>query len=357
MIAGAVAAGVFAVALSGPVAAGSAGAQDQVSFTHKGIDLVAVPVKPGTRADTSIPGPRPGLDSLRRGLDVIHLKSPFSVARLETLKNNGQVIIAYNPNFEEGKTGVFALAAFFPDFFKKDASGEGAKRFVVVVGPHAIKWPADELAMVIVHELVGHGMQHLRGRLEYIRELDLECAANLYGEKFYQDIGIDKTDNDVIAFRRALEDHWCSDFKRYLRRREPSLMKLWDVLNPDVPRLLAAFENYADEQRTQGTSAKAIGAAKELQQAEAAKWVRRVEAEGTPEEQFNLGIAYRDGLGVPKDYLQAHYWLSLAAATYPPGKARDAVVKARDSNARRLSPEQLEAVRKKAKAWWDTHRK
>ncbi len=382
---------VLAVFAAGPSA--TAGEDQTLRATYKGIKLMAVPVKPGTKADTTLPGPRAGLQSLSGALDVIYLKSPFSASRLETLKKNGTVMIVYGPNFEEGKTGAFAMAAFFPDFFKKGAAGDDSKTFLVVVGPHAVKWPEDELAMIIVHELVGHGMQHLRGRLEYIRELDLECTANLYGERFYQDIEIDKKSKDVVEFRRGLEDRWCSDFKRYMARRDPSLAKLWDVLDPDVPRLLELFDEYVDEQRARGTSTKAIAAARKMQEEKSRAWVARIEAGGEPEEFYKLGQAFRGGIGVPKDageaakwlrraadrgvagaqfslgemYLngegvardlvQAHLWLSLSAALYPPGKARDSVAKARDAVGEKLTPEQREYVRIQAKKWWDANKR
>jgi TPR repeat protein len=33
--------------------------------------------------------------------------------------------------------------------------------------------------------------------------------------------------------------------------------------------------------------------------------------------QYNLGIIYAEGKGVPQDYVQAHKWFNLAAAYYP----------------------------------------
>jgi TPR repeat protein len=41
--------------------------------------------------------------------------------------------------------------------------------------------------------------------------------------------------------------------------------------------------------------------------------LRRAAERGDDEAQYRLGIAYRDGVGVPQDDIEAHVWLSLAA--------------------------------------------
>ena len=285
-----------------------------VERTFKGIRLVGVPAEPGVDYGIKLVSPRRGLRNLRKALELIHGKSPFSVAAIETLKENGNVIVVYSPRLPQTKGGYLLAAVFLPDYFKRGGGGPGGKDFVVIVGPLGIKWPTPELAMVLVHELVGHGMQQLRGRMDYVRELDLECAANLYGEKFYQDIGIDKRTTEVIQFRRALEEHWCSDFKRYMREKTPSLTKIWDVLNPDVPRLLEAFDGYADDLRDGGVSGDAVKAARKMQRAKFKKWARQIAATGTADEQYRLAVAYRDGLGTPRDRAAAAKWFRKAAA-------------------------------------------
>ena len=45
-------------------------------------------------------------------------------------------------------------------------------------------------------------------------------------------------------FRKGLETHWCADFKRYMRSKQNSELKLWNTLNTYVPRLQAIFEDY-----------------------------------------------------------------------------------------------------------------
>ncbi|OHC76510.1 MAG: hypothetical protein A3G18_13120 [Rhodospirillales bacterium RIFCSPLOWO2_12_FULL_58_28] len=238
---------------------------------HRGIVLAAVPADPEGDYDTKPLGLKEGLENIAKALDIIYAKSPFSASMLETLKQNGEVILVYNPDHEAGKKDVFALATFYPSFFKKNGENGKSNQFLAAIGPHAVKWPAEELAMIIVHELVGHGIQHLNGRLDYVRVLDLECAANLYSENFYQDLGIDKKSKDVVNFRKGLEERWCSDFKTYMRQKTPSQMALWDVIDPDVPKLLDIFDAYADDLRKTGVSGKAIDAAKKLHREEKRK--------------------------------------------------------------------------------------
>ena len=262
-----VAAALMAAALNGPVLAGTEAPKDLLpQEAYKGLVLVAVPPEAGARYDTSLLPEREGIANLRAAVELLYRESPFSAQALETLKRNGNVIVFYDSRYPEMKTNTSTLnvAAFFPEYFTKGLNGSGRTDFVVVIGRHGIKWPTRELAPVIVHELVGHGMQRLRGRLEYVRELDLECEAMLYMERYYQELGFDKKNEEMIRFRKALEDHWCSDFKRYMREKAPSLVKLWDVLDPDVRRLLAAFEVYVNDLRDRGVSGVAIDAAQRL---------------------------------------------------------------------------------------------
>src|SRR5512143_3226316 len=46
----------------------------------------------------------------------------------------------------------------------------------------------------------------------------------------------------------------------------------------------------------------------------AIKWLKKSAVQGHPYAQLNLGIRYRDGDGVPKDYTQAASWFRRAAA-------------------------------------------
>ena len=79
--------------------------------------------------------------------------------------------------------------------------------------------------------LLDHGMQHLRDRLEGRRQLDVECEASLYELNAYQDFKMDKFAREMILFRKELQEFNCDDFRRYMRKNTPSMMKLWDELN------------------------------------------------------------------------------------------------------------------------------
>ena len=46
--------------------------------------------------------------------------------------------------------------------------------------------------------------------------------------------------------------------------------------------------------------------------AEAVKWYRKAADQGYAKAQFNLGAAYYNGDGVPEDHIRAYVWLSMA---------------------------------------------
>jgi uncharacterized protein len=43
-------------------------------------------------------------------------------------------------------------------------------------------------------------------------------------------------------------------------------------------------------------------------------WYRKAAEQGDAHAQFNLGVMYADGIGVPQDAVQAYMWYNLAAA-------------------------------------------
>jgi hypothetical protein len=77
-----------------------------------------------------------------------------------------------------------------------------------------------------------------------MRQLDRECEARLYHERVNQELGIDKFSRISIKLRKELEEQFCLNFKRFISRTAPESAKLWDRLNPDIPRLLKLFETY-----------------------------------------------------------------------------------------------------------------
>lgn len=60
---------------------------------------------------------------------------------------------------------------------------------------------------------------------------------------------------------------------------------------------------------------------------------------------------YAGGLGVPQDYVEAHKWLNLAAATFTEKEGRDEAVQARDRVAARMTPAQIAEAQKLAREW------
>ena len=220
-----------------------------VGKDYDGITLLSLPPKPGVTYDVDLVDPLPALEKIAAALDILYKESPFSAGKIEALKRNGRVEIIYDPNHPVPKTSMATVqvAKFLPHYREK--GGYGSKNFLAVVGRHGIKWPVRELAAVLVHELVGHGTQHLNDRLATMRNVDLECEAWLYEEKAYQDFRFDKFSREMILFRQQLEGvgftpGYCTDFKRHMQKNTPEMMRFWDSLNPDVPKLLEAFEDF-----------------------------------------------------------------------------------------------------------------
>ena len=91
--------------------------------------------------------------------------------------------------------------------------------------------------------------------------------------------------------------------------------------------------------------------------AEAVQWYRKAAAQGDGDAQNNLGLMYGTGLGVPQDYVQAHKWYNLAATSLPPGKDHDTATKNRDIVAKKMTPADVSKAQKLARAWWAKHGK
>ena len=84
-------------------------------------------------------------------------------------------------------------------------------------------------------------------------------------------------------------------------------------------------------------------------------WYRKPAEQGDAKAQYNLGLLYRDGQGVPQDWAEAYFWLDLAAA----GKlramlAKDAA-KQRDKAASHLTPAELTREQERARKWFEAH--
>ena len=70
--------------------------------------------------------------------------------------------------------------------------------------------------------------------------------------------------------------------------------------------------------------------------------------------QFNLGVKYATGQGVPQDDVQAHMWYNLAASRVP-GVLRVRAVEYRDDVADRMTPTQIAEAERLAHEWGHAH--
>jgi len=78
---------------------------------------------------------------------------------------------------------------------------------------------------------------------------------------------------------------------------------------------------------------------------EAVQWYRRAAEHGYVMAQYNLGLMYEDGRGVPQDYVQAYMWLNLAASN----NAGYAML--RDDLAKRMTSKQIAEGQKLSRNW------
>ncbi len=85
--------------------------------------------------------------------------------------------------------------------------------------------------------------------------------------------------------------------------------------------------------------------------AEAVKWYRKAAEEGYAKAQVLFGNMYLQGYGVPQDYVQAHMWFDVAASRLPPGKQRDLAAEARDLVGRFMTSTQIAEAEKLAREW------
>jgi hypothetical protein len=80
--------------------------------------------------------------------------------------------------------------------------------------------------------------------------------------------------------------------------------------------------------------------------ATALRLVRPLAEQGDANAQYNLGVFYDNGLGVPQDKVHAYMWLNLSAA-----QGREGAAAFRDLIARRMTPAQIAEAQKLAREW------
>jgi TPR repeat protein len=70
-------------------------------------------------------------------------------------------------------------------------------------------------------------------------------------------------------------------------------------------------------------------------------WYRQAAEQGDAQAQMNLGLMYAKREGVAQDYVQAHRWLNLAAASGSAPQIRNEAAQARDTLADRMTPAEI----------------
>jgi hypothetical protein len=233
--------------------AGTADDRVGIMIAHKGLRFIAVQPPANARFDITTLPAETALAKIIAAFDRLYARSPLSAIRIDRLKKSGRVEIRYDPTFPKSRFASLMIAGFFPAF----EPDRKTKKYLAIVGRYGAKWPQRELAAVLAHELIGHGMQYFRGDTRRLRIIDLECEAYLYEENAYQKLGFDKHSREMIKFRKTLERKWCLPFRDYLKKYTPGKVALWERLNPDVVGLLEAFLGYLDHLQSTGVTAKA----------------------------------------------------------------------------------------------------
>ena len=73
----------------------------------------------------------------------------------------------------------------------------------------------------------------------------------------------------------------------------------------------------------------------------------RLASGGDAQAQYNLGLMYDNGDGVPQDYVQAHMWYDIAGVAV--------AAKYRDFVAREMTPDQIAEAQRLAREWQGQH--
>ena len=90
----------------------------------------------------------------------------------------------------------------------------------------------------------------------------------------------------------------------------------------------------------------ADAAIKRRDYASALRLIRPLAEQGDANAQYNLGVFYDNGLGVPQDKVRAYMWFNLSAA-----QGREGAAAFRDLIARRMTPVQIAEAQKLAREW------
>lgn len=80
-------------------------------------------------------------------------------------------------------------------------------------------------------------------------------------------------------------------------------------------------------------------------------WYRKAAEQGLSQAQINLGLMYQEGEGVPRDYAQAYFWYALADSQ---GDSQGP--QAKQEVAAKMTPAQVAEAEQKIKEWRATHK-
>ena len=86
---------------------------------------------------------------------------------------------------------------------------------------------------------------------------------------------------------------------------------------------------------------------------QAAEWYRKAAVQGDVTAQATLGVLYSIGQGVPRDDVEAYYWLDLAASIKGPNQEKYAA--SRQLIGTHITADQLQEVQDRVAAWIAAH--
>jgi TPR repeat protein len=84
---------------------------------------------------------------------------------------------------------------------------------------------------------------------------------------------------------------------------------------------------------------------------QAVMWYRKAADGGDAGAQNDLGVMYANGYGVPQNYAQALMWFNLAASPASDDATRNEAVKTRDLVAAKMTPAQIAEAQRIASEW------
>ena len=277
---------------------------------HHGTIIVGIPKKLNTKYDVEVLPVDIGIKNIKEALNLIFSKSHFNALWIKHLLTHGKIIIIYDSSFPAPKLASQIIAGFFPDFYQHKGT---LKQFSVVIGRYGIKWDPKNLAAVIVHELVGHGLQHLRGRTKFDRKIDRECEALIYEEKARQDLNVQRNPQKRARFLRDMRFKWCADFNYFLSRKKINTDEVWGFGRPNIIYLLKHFNVYIEHLRNTGVAKKAVTASKKKRLNDFKAFLIEAEHSNNSDNYFIIGKRYLMGIGIKKDYNKAYTWLQKAS--------------------------------------------